>query len=130
MVEARRRVDQFDANIPAEGVIAYRVQTSDPLGHAQNNTAPIELLTTTADLRPNALTVGQTFTSDTNVSVSVTGTIPGGFMVIVDDHNTYWHDGDLTCDRRPGCGGRSVGVYVRCPRHPARGLSCRQWSHP
>jgi len=48
MVEARQRVDQFDRNIPSEGVIVYRVQTSDPLGRPQNNTAPIELLTTTA----------------------------------------------------------------------------------
>jgi hypothetical protein len=59
IVEARLRVDQFDVNIPNEGVIVYRVQTSDPLGHAQNNTAPIDLLTTTA------LTPGTMFTSDT-----------------------------------------------------------------
>ena len=40
MVEARRKVDQFDANIPSEGVIVYRVQTTDPHGTAQNATAP------------------------------------------------------------------------------------------
>ena len=40
MIEARKRTDQFDARIPAEGVIAYRVQTDDPLGHAQNGQAP------------------------------------------------------------------------------------------
>ena len=28
---------QFDRNIPSEGVIIYRVQTSDPLGKTQNN---------------------------------------------------------------------------------------------
>ena len=77
MVEARQKVDQFDRNVPSEGVIVYRVQTSDPLGHAQHDTAPVELLTT------SALTPGQAFTSDTNVSVSVTGTIPGGFSVNV-----------------------------------------------
>jgi hypothetical protein len=79
MVEARQRVDQFDANINSQGVIVYRVQTSDPLGHAQNNTAPVELLTTTA------LTAGQTFTADTGLTVQVTNALPGGYSVIVDD---------------------------------------------
>ena len=41
MIEARRRTDQFDARIPAEGVIAYRVQTDDPLGATQNGLAPL-----------------------------------------------------------------------------------------
>ena len=75
MVEARKRVDQFDANIPSEGVIVYRVQTSDPLGNAQNSIAPIELLTTTA------LTIGQTFTSSPGIKVAATNAIPGGLTV-------------------------------------------------
>jgi len=79
MVEARQRVDQFDVNIPGEGVIVYRVQTSDPLGHAQNNTSPIARLT------PNALTPGTTFTSDTGVKVQVISALPGGFSVSVID---------------------------------------------
>ena len=79
MVEARQRVDQFDRNIPSEGVIVYRVQTSDPLGHAQNATAPVTLLTSAA------LTEGQAFTSDTGVTVKVTDMLPGGFSVSVDD---------------------------------------------
>lgn len=77
MVEARQRVDQFDANIPSEGVIMYRVQTSDPLGTAQNATAPIQLLTATA------LKSGQSFTSTTGVRLQVRGVIPGGFSVSV-----------------------------------------------
>jgi hypothetical protein len=89
MVEARQKVDQFDGTIPSEGVIVYRVQTTDPLGHAQNSTAPIARLTTTA------LTVGQAFTSDTNIAVSVTGTIPGGFLVVVDDRNSPFETGQL-----------------------------------
>jgi hypothetical protein len=89
MVEARQKVDQFDGTIPSEGVIVYRVQTTDPLGHAQNSTAPIARLTTTA------LTVGQAFTSDTNIAVSVTGTIPGGFLVVVDDRNAPFETGQL-----------------------------------
>jgi hypothetical protein len=64
-------------------VIVYRVQTSDPHGIAQNDIAPIQLLTLTAAQKPTALQVGQAFTSDTHVTVSVTGTIPGGFLVIV-----------------------------------------------
>jgi hypothetical protein len=79
MIEARQRVDQFDRNIPSEGVIVYRVQTSDPLGHAQNATAPVVLLTSAA------LTTGQAFTSDTGVTVEVINTLPGGFSVSVDD---------------------------------------------
>jgi hypothetical protein len=79
MVEARQKVDQFDVNIGSQGVIVYRVQTSDPLGHAQNGAAPVSLLTTTA------LTPGQTFTGDGGVTVQVTGAVAGGFNVIIND---------------------------------------------
>ncbi len=48
MVEARLKADQFDINIPNEGVIVYRVQTTDPLGNAQFDIAPLALLTKTA----------------------------------------------------------------------------------
>jgi hypothetical protein len=83
MVEARLMVDQFESKsqlepgIPSQGVIVYRVQTSDPSGVPQNNKIPVSLLT------PTALQVGQTFTPDSKVSISVTGTIAGGFMVAV-----------------------------------------------
>ncbi|MEK1854293.1 MAG: hypothetical protein AAAC48_21120, partial [Phyllobacterium sp.] len=89
MVEARLMVDQFESKsqlepgIPSQGVIVYRVQTSDPHGIAQNDIAPIQLLTLTSAQKPTALQVGQAFTSDTHVTVSVTGTIPGGFLVVV-----------------------------------------------
>jgi hypothetical protein len=79
IVEARQKVDQFDSNVPSAGVIVYRVQTTDPLGHAQNNTAPIQLLTTTA------LSVGQTFTSDAGIKVQVVSAAAGGFSVSIDD---------------------------------------------
>lgn len=46
-------------------------------------------------MTPTALAVGQSFTSDTNVSVSVTGTIPGGFLVVVDDRNAPFDTGQL-----------------------------------
>jgi hypothetical protein len=76
MVEARQRADQFDINLPNEGVIVYRVQTTDPLGHAQNDTAPLALLTKTA------LTAGQSFTTDA-VTVQVGSAAPGGFSIKV-----------------------------------------------
>ena len=57
MVEARLQADQFDINIPNEGVIVYRVQTTDKLGTAQNEIAPLALLTA------RALTAGQSFTN-------------------------------------------------------------------
>jgi len=78
MVEARLKNDQFEANIPSQGVIVYRVQTSSPQGSAQNQTAPLELLTTTA------LKVGQTFTSGI-LQVKVVKALPGGFSITVDD---------------------------------------------
>jgi hypothetical protein len=76
MIEARLKVDAFDAGIGSEGVIVYRVQTTDALGHPQNATAPVTLLTS------HALGAGQSLNLD-NVSVSVTGSIPGGFQVTV-----------------------------------------------
>jgi hypothetical protein len=79
MVEARQRVDQFDRNIPSEGVIVYRVQTTDPLGQAQNGVAPIVLLT------PTALTAGGTFISDKGVEVRVIRALSGGFSVSITD---------------------------------------------
>jgi len=79
MVESRQRVDQFERNLPAEGVIVYQVQTSDPLGHAQNNTAPVELLT------GPSLTAGQSYTSPNGIKVEVTAALPGGFTVRITD---------------------------------------------
>ena len=79
MVEARQRVDQFDRNIPSEGVIVYRVQTTDPLGHAQNGAPPVLLLT------PSALTPGSMFTSNTGVRVRVIRALSGGFSVSITD---------------------------------------------
>ena len=85
MVEARLMVDQFESpsqlegGIPVQGVIVYRVQTSDPLGSSQNNHIPVFLLTTTA------LKVGEAFTSDTGVRVQVISALPGGFSVLIDE---------------------------------------------
>jgi PASTA domain-containing protein len=79
MIEARRHVDLFDRGTPSEGVIVYRVQTSDPLGHAQNATAPVELLT------PTALAVGGAYVADTGATVSVGSLTAGGYSVTVAD---------------------------------------------
>ena len=75
MVEARLKADQFDVNIPSEGVIVYRVQTTDPLGNAQNDLPPLNLLTKTA------LTVGQSFAAGNGVTVQVNSSVPGGFSI-------------------------------------------------
>jgi PASTA domain len=77
MVEARLQADQFDISIPNEGVIIYRVQTTDPLG---NDTAPLALLTKVA------LTAGQSFTTD-GVTVQVASSVPGGFSIQVSTSN-------------------------------------------
>ena len=82
MVEARLQADQFDINIPNEGVIVYRVQTTDPLGHAQPGTAPLALLTKTA------LTAGQSFTTD-GVTIYVgDAVLGGGFSIQVETIET------------------------------------------
>src|SRR5262249_14599464 len=60
---------------PNEGVIVYRVQTTDPLGHAQNDIAPLALLT------KNALTVGQSIPADNGVTVQVGSAVAGGFFL-------------------------------------------------
>jgi hypothetical protein len=86
MVEARQRVDQFDAGIPSEGAIVYRVQTTDPLGHPQNGTAPVDLLT------PSALPPGASFTTDTGVVVRVLGGVPGGLSVQIEDPTNHLVD--------------------------------------
>jgi hypothetical protein len=89
MVEARLMADQFDAGIPKEGVIVYEVQTPDPLGHRVNNLRPLILKT------PQALSVGQAFVSDNGIGISITGSIPGGFLVVVDDRTAPFETGQL-----------------------------------
>jgi hypothetical protein len=89
MVEARLKVDQFDAGIPKEGVIVYAVQTPDPLGHRVNHLRPLILKT------PQALSAGQAFFSGDGIGVSVSGSIPGGFVVVVEDRNAPFETGEL-----------------------------------
>src|SRR3954451_3824437 len=88
MVEARLMADQFDAGIPKEGVIVYAVQTPDPLGHRVNHLRPLILKA------PQALSVGEAFISDA-ISVRVTGAIPGGFVVAVEDRSASFASGEL-----------------------------------
>lgn len=78
MIEARQKVDAFDRGVPSEGVIVYRVQTHNPLGWAEPNVAPVQLIT------PTALAVGQRVTApDSNAAISVDAAIPGGFQITV-----------------------------------------------
>src|SRR4029078_9051265 len=76
MVEARKMADQFAGIIPKEGVIVYRVQTTDPLGHTQNQLPPLALLTLDAAGNRSALAVGQSLTTDTRRVVPATGAVP------------------------------------------------------
>jgi len=89
MVEARLMADQFDAGIPKEGVIVYAVQTPDPLGHRVNHLRPLILKT------PQAISAGQAFVSGNGIGVSVTASIPGGFVVVVEDRNAPFETGQL-----------------------------------
>jgi hypothetical protein len=88
MVEARQRVDPFDAGIPAEGVIVYRVQTTDPFGNAQNAQPSVVMLTLDpTQLRPTALATGQVYADPNGVTVRVTQSLPGGYSVTINDPN-------------------------------------------
>ncbi len=89
MIEARQMNDQFETGvwgtinpgfqpgIGKDGVIVYRVQTSDPNAAAQGNKLPLYLHTTTP------LTPGQSAVFD-GVTVTVTGQLVGGYSVQVD----------------------------------------------
>ena len=102
MIEARQRVDAFDALIDSEGVIVYQVQTASPQGTAQAGVAPVQLLTTTA------LRVGQQVKVRGNVTVKVLQALPGGFSVSVDDTHraigfvTSYENERVDPDRPPG----------------------------
>jgi hypothetical protein len=89
MVEARLKSDQFDAGIPREGVIVYAVQTPDALGRRVDRLRPVVLRS------PQALSAGQTFNSSGGISVTVTGAVPGGFLVVVEDRNASFVTGEL-----------------------------------
>ena len=71
MVEARLQADQFDINIPNQGVIVYRVQITDSSVQAQDATVPLALITKTA------LTSGQSITTD-GATIIVGAVLPGG----------------------------------------------------
>jgi hypothetical protein len=85
MVEARIKADQFDGIIPKEGVIVYRVQTTNPLGTTEHQLAPLQLLTLDSSSQRSALAVGQSITTEEGVSVEVLRDIHGGYRVLIDD---------------------------------------------
>jgi hypothetical protein len=103
MVEARQKIDEFDLNIPSQGVIVYRVQTSDPLGHSQGNLVPVFLLT-------GALGPGTSFTADSGVNVQVTSALSGGFSVRIEDPNQHVVDRSAEYGTPPAAGPPTVCV--------------------
>jgi hypothetical protein len=78
MVEARLKADQFDINIPNEGVIVYRVQITDSSVEAQDATIPLALITKTA------LTSGQSITTDGATIIVGAAVAGGGFSISVE----------------------------------------------
>ncbi len=111
MVEARQRVDAFDARVPSEGVIVYEVLNPDTDPNPAFTKPTIVLRT------PSALTPGQTFASASGTTVRVIGTLAGGFTVRVDDRRSVRVPdvvGDRTIDaeaivRRVGLVPRGMG---------------------
>ena len=94
MVEARGFVDAFDKSfdpgtgqgIMNEGVIVYRVQTTDPTQHPRPGFL-LPLFNTT--VRP--LKVGESVVTD-GVTVTVAGSIIGGRTVTIDNSSQHWID--------------------------------------
>jgi hypothetical protein len=88
IIEARRKTDQFETGmpstgdpfemgIPAEGVIAYRVQTRDPtVGEREGGKIPLYLLTLTP------LRAGQSAVLDNNVQLKVEAEDSTGFLIL------------------------------------------------
>ena len=83
--EARLRVDQYDGGnqwnavgIPGEGVIVY-----EQVGVENPYPSPGEIDPLIALLTPTALAPGQSVTSDTGISVSVTAQLDGGYRIAV-----------------------------------------------
>jgi len=96
MVEARKKSDQFEAGvrsgsdgwrtpgIKTEGIIVYRVQTTDPNGADQNRKLPLYLLTKTA------LGPGQSAVVDDGIVVTNTGQTAGGYSVRIVKPTRTW----------------------------------------
>lgn len=118
MVEARNRVDQFETGMPAtgdgqergiasEGVIAYRVQTRNPTVQVrEGNKKPLYLLTLTA-LQP-----GQSAALDNGVALTVTGAVPDGFTIRIEDAGQHLIDRTATTGARPAAGPPSALVLA------------------
>lgn len=87
LIEARTRSDAYDAGIPSQGVIAYRVQWENPvIGERPGFRKPIFLLT------PTALKAGESQVLDNDVTLTVDAAIPGGFSITVSDPGVHHVD--------------------------------------
>lgn len=115
MIEARKMTDQFEAGMPtaifknapdpqeqgiaSEGVIAYRVQTRNPTEAPRNgNRLPLFLLTLKA-LKP-----GESAGLDNGITLTVTGALPDGFAIRIDDPNLHLIDRTATTGARKATG--------------------------
>ena len=95
MVEARKMADQFDGIIPKEGVIVYRVQTSDPLGTHAESTRAARASHAGRRGQRSALAVGESHHDGHRRRCQVTSAIPGGYHVRIEDPSQLARAGQL-----------------------------------
>src|SRR5919108_4560714 len=86
MVEARQRVDQFDDDIPSEGVIVYEVHSEERYS-SPNVTQPSIQHRTQKVLKPR-----QRFIPSPGVAISVNSAIENGYSITVELGNTRVED--------------------------------------
>ena len=110
MVESRLMTDQFEAGMPSlsdpleagisgEGVIAYRVQTRNPTVQIrEGNKKPLYLMTL-APLQP-----GQSAPLDDGATLTVTGALPDGFTIRIDDPAQHHIDRTAATGARAAAG--------------------------
>lgn len=99
LIEARMKNDAYDAGIPSEGVIAYRVQWANPvIGERPGFRKPLFLLTLTA------LKAGESATLDNGVVLTVDAAIPGGFSISVNDPGVHHIDRSAVTGARTATG--------------------------
>src|SRR5258708_521260 len=118
-VEARQRVDQYDGGnqwnwnrtdggIASEGVIVYELAgVENPTTPAPGEIDPLIRLWTETALVP-----GQSFTSDSGVTVRVTAPLTGGFSVSIVNPTGNWDPWSTVAEGRstPGAPVTAVGL--------------------
>jgi hypothetical protein len=92
VVEARRKVDQFDANIPNEGLIVYEVEHPDIDPEPRFIHPVLHLKTYDYRGKPTARPVGSTYVHPGGVRIVAIAELPGGYTVRIEDPNPFLVD--------------------------------------